>query len=90
MIGTVYPTDQATLNQPMPKGGFNPSFKMFEESRAAVKAAVAIEDYAAEHTTLTQKGKYLRGCCPIHKGDNPDAFAIHPEKQKVRCYACGA
>ncbi len=54
-----------------------------------LKASIAIETYAAEHTELRQVGKELRGRCPIHNGDNPTSFSINPAEQVFHCFSCG-
>jgi DNA primase len=49
-----------------------------------VKDAVAVEDYAATLTEL----RNLRGRCPIHDGDNPQAFAVYPDEGRWYCFRC--
>jgi DNA primase len=48
-----------------------------------VKEAVPIEEYAATLTEL-HRG---RGRCPIHGGDNDQAFAVYPPG-RWHCYRC--
>jgi hypothetical protein len=54
---------------------------------ATLKAAIRIEDYAAEHTELRGYGKELRGRCPIHGGDNPSSFSVNVEEQIFHCFS---
>ncbi len=39
---------------------------------------------------LTVRGDQARGCCPVHKGDNPQAFSANLSKGVWQCHACGA
>ncbi len=61
----------------------------FRKAIEAIKEAVPIETYAAEHTELRQAGKELRGRCLIHGGDNPTSFCVNTERQRFRCFSCG-
>ena len=38
-------------------------------------------------TNLKQRGKELRGKCPIHNGDGPEAFHVNTEKNCFQCFA---
>lgn len=49
-----------------------------------VKEAVPVEDYAS---TLTELRNH-RGRCPIHGGDNDQAFAVYPDEGRWWCYRC--
>ena len=73
--------NQATENY------FSPTFNMFEKFRDRVKE-IRIEDFASELTELRPCGNTLRGICPIHGGDNDQAFAVHVSKQRWRCFRC--
>jgi len=53
------------------------------------KARVPVEDLAAKHTELHRSGDGLRGPCPVHKGDNPEAFSVSPDKGLWHCFSCG-
>jgi hypothetical protein len=55
----------------------------------SIKTEIPIERYAGELTELKSYGDELRGCCPIHKGDNPTSFSVNVEKQLFHCHACG-
>ena len=55
-----------------------------------LKAAVRIEDHARTLTALRFAGNSLRGPCPVHKGDNPESFAVYPAEQRFYCYRCHA
>jgi DNA primase len=63
---------------------------MFDKAKDAVKAVVPIDEYAAQVTELKKRGQSWRGPCPIHGGNNPDAFAVFPSKGKFRCFNCDA
>lgn len=39
---------------------------------------------------LTVRGDQARGQCPIHHGDNPQAFSASLSKGVWQCHACGA
>ncbi len=54
----------------------------------AVKEAVPVETYAVTVTALRFAGSSLRGPCPIHKGDNPEAFAVWPGEGRWHCFRC--
>lgn len=48
-------------------------------------------DLLARHVPhLTIRGDQARGCCPVHHGDNPQAFSASLSKGVWRCHACGA
>ncbi len=49
-----------------------------------VKRAVPIEEYASALTELRNN----RGRCPIHGGDNEQAFAVYPDEGRWWCYRC--
>src|SRR5215210_400599 len=53
-----------------------------------LKDAVAIEDYAGTVTALGPAGNALRGPCPIHKGNNPEAFVVYVPEQRFYCFRC--
>ena len=43
------------------------------------------------HVTLRRSGKdQYRGCCPIHRGDDRDAFQVNLARNIFHCFACGA
>jgi DNA primase len=58
---------------------------------AAVKAAVSLEQVLEHYgvlATLKPHGeKNLRGCCPIHKGDDPKQFSVTLEKNAWNCFS---
>jgi DNA primase len=60
------------------------------KSIEAIKDGVPIADYAAELTELRQNGQALRGRCPLHKGDNPQSFAVYATEGRFYCYRCNA
>jgi ribosomal protein L37AE/L43A len=48
-------------------------------------------DLLARHVPkLIIKGDQARGQCPIHHGDNPQAFSANLSKGVWQCHACGA
>ena len=61
---------------------------MLRKAIEAVKAAVRIEDYAGTATALRFAGNTLRGRCPVHKGGNPEAFAVYPSEGRFFCFRC--
>lgn len=61
---------------------------------AELKASVKITDVASMLGIDLQRfkphGDQLRGCCPIHGGDNPRGFVITPNKGLWYCFSgCG-
>jgi DNA primase len=60
----------------------------------ALKAAVSIErflDTRDAASGLRRQGGRLVGCCPIHKGDNPNAFVVDLDKNLWHCFTqCAA
>lgn len=41
--------------------------------------------------SLKRQGRYYRGCCPLHGGDNPSAFSYHVGKNRFYCSTrCGS
>jgi DNA primase len=59
-----------------------------------LKAAVSIERFLDTRDAalgLRRQGGRLVGCCPIHKGDNPNAFVVDLEKNLWHCFTqCAA
>jgi DNA primase len=60
----------------------------FKKSVSAIAEAVPITEVAARYTTLRPAGNSLRGRCPIHFGDNPQAFAVYPDQGSWHCFRC--
>ncbi len=57
---------------------------------AAIKAAVSLEQILRHYgvlEALKPHGAGLRGCCPIHKGDDPKQFAVSLEKNAWNCFS---
>lgn len=57
---------------------------------AAVKAAVSLEQVLRHYGVLDKlkpHGAGLRGCCPIHKGDDPKQFSVTLEKNAWNCFS---
>ncbi len=56
-------------------------------SFAEIKQSVSIETVCEWYgVQLKKDGETLRGCCPIHKGDDPRAFVVTPHKQMFYCH----
>ncbi len=59
-----------------------------------LKRTVAIEQVLDDNGwlgLLRRRGAQLVGPCPIHQGDNPNAFLVHPSKKIWRCFTgCNA
>ena len=54
-----------------------------------LKRLVKIEHVLADKgrlDSLRKRGAYLVGPCPIHRGDNPNAFVVHPGKNLWHCF----
>ena len=54
-----------------------------------LKRLVKIEHVLADKGRLgpfRRRGAYLLGPCPIHGGDNPNAFVVHPGKNLWHCF----
>jgi hypothetical protein len=58
---------------------------VIEEARAKVSVLELAEHLGAE---LKPSGKELRGCCPIHGGDNPTSFVVDAEAGRWHCFSC--
>ena len=56
---------------------------------AEAKRLIPIEVLAGKHTELHRSGDGLRGCCPVHGGDNPESFSVSPDKALFHCFRCG-
>ena len=58
---------------------------------AAVKTAVSLEQvlthYGVLQTLKPHGSTGLRGCCPIHKGDDPKQFSVTLEKNAWKCFS---
>jgi len=53
------------------------------------KRLIPVEALAGKHTELRRSGDGLRGCCPVHGGDNPESFSVSPDKALFHCFRCG-
>ena len=58
----------------------------------SIKRGVALESVLRHyHVELRRSGKdQYRGCCPIHRGDGPDAFHVNLARNVFHCFSCGA
>ncbi len=58
---------------------------------AAVKAAVSLEMILEHYGVLAELRRHgensLRGCCPIHKGNDPKQFAVTLAKNAWNCFS---
>lgn len=55
----------------------------------SIKASNTIPDYLERAGIILRPspgGKKLTGCCPIHHGDNPNAFSVDAEKKVWFCF----
>lgn len=46
-------------------------------------------DFYGQFTALKRQGGELRGACPVHGGDNPQAFSVRPEDGFWICHTRG-
>ncbi len=85
-----YPGSNSSLRAGRPSGADDASY-VAKQVIEAVKDAVALTDYvAARGVELRPAGNTLRGRCPLHAGDSPDAFAVTPDRGTWRCFrGCG-
>ncbi len=57
---------------------------------AAIRQAVSIVDLIVESgVALTRRGRTFKGRCPFHDDHNP-SFDVDPDRQRYRCWSCGA
>ena len=58
----------------------------------SIKRAMALESVLRHYRVeLRRSGKdQYRGCCPIHRGDGPDAFHVNLARNVFHCFSCGA
>jgi DNA primase len=50
---------------------------------------VNIVDLIGEQVSLTRRGRTFKGLCPFHDDHNP-SMDVDPERQRYRCWSCGA
>jgi len=67
------------------------SYVDFGEIKARVTIADALQMLCIDNQRFKQTARdQLRGCCPIHNGDNPRGFIITPSKALWHCFGgCG-
>ncbi len=53
-----------------------------------IKASVRIEDVADRLTKMRWNSTSGRGRCPLHGGNNPQAFVVYNETQRFYCFGC--
>lgn len=66
-----------------------PNWVDFRAVKTAVTMRMVLDHYDIKW--LKKKGSELHGRCPIHKGDNAEAFHVNVEKNCFQCFAgsCG-
>lgn len=60
-----------------------------EETIAAIRERVPIEELVGEHVTLKKSGASYRGLCPFHNEKTP-SFYVHPHRGFYHCFGCQA
>jgi DNA primase len=60
-----------------------------DEYIAEIKNKNPLIEVIKDYTVMSQEGKYLKGQCPFHSGDNTPSFTYHPDDQGAHCYGCG-
>jgi len=61
----------------------------FDRLKALVSVGEVLSAYGLD-AGLVRRGMRLRGCCPLHGGDNPTAFSVDDERGLWHCFtACG-
>src|ERR1051326_4890134 len=60
----------------------------FAEIKHSVPFAPLLREYHVE-LRRSRRDQY-RGCCPIHGGQNRDAFHVNLTKNVFHCFVCGA
>jgi DNA primase len=60
----------------------------FKAIKAAVTIQAALDRY--QINWLRKSGDELRGRCPIHQGEGPNAFHVHLIKNAFNCFSCKA
>ncbi len=55
----------------------------------AIKQAVNIVDLIGEKHSLTRRGRTFKGICPFHDDHTP-SLDVDPQRQRYRCWSCGA
>ena len=53
------------------------------EIKDVLSMQALLESYGIQ---LRQKGNSLVGCCPIHQGDNPNAFHVNLQRNLWHCF----
>jgi DNA primase len=60
----------------------------FKAVKSSVTMQMVLDRY--QINWLKKSGSELRGRCPIHKGDGPDAFKVSVAKNAFNCFSCHA
>ncbi len=55
----------------------------------AIKDALSIVDLVGEYVALRRRGRTFVGLCPFHDDHRP-SLDVDPDRQRYRCWACGA
>jgi len=54
-----------------------------------VRRETDLADLVAESTELSGRRTDMRGCCPLHGGDNMTSLSVNAETGLWQCFACG-
>ena len=63
----------------------NTQLVLYKHIKAKVTMAMVLERYGLLEG-LRRSGSNLVGCCPIHKGTNPNQFSVSPERNLFNCF----
>jgi DNA primase len=55
----------------------------------AIKERLSITDVVGDYLALSRRGRTYVGLCPFHDDHRP-SLDVDPERQRYRCWACGA
>ncbi len=55
----------------------------------AIKDTLSIVDLVGDYVALRRRGRIFVGLCPFHDDHRP-SLDVDPERQRYRCWACGA
>ena len=62
-----------------------PEHLSFRRLKSLVKIEHVLDDKGLLDP-LRRRGAHLVGTCPVHRGDNPNAFVVHPDKNLWHCF----
>ena len=55
----------------------------------AIKDSISIVDLVSDYVALRRRGRVFVGLCPFHDDHRP-SLDVDPDRQRYRCWACGA